>query len=204
MSTTLAPEDPTTEISAISMWRLNLDQYHAMIRTGILRSGDPVEFLEGVLVTKMTRNPPHRIALAHLRDLLLAMISGAWHLESQEAITLDSSEPDPDVAIVRGTVDDYPDRHPGPADVGLVVEVSDSTLSNDRDTKKRIYARAGIIEYWIVNLVDRQIEVYSDPTGQVALPDYRQRVIFTSGQTIPVKLDDVMVGTIAVSHVLPS
>ena len=206
MSTILDPQStesgplmaPNTDV-----WRFSLSQYHAMIDNGILRSGDPVEFLEGVVVPKMTRNPPHRIALAHLRDLLVTLVGDAWHVESQEAISLDASEPEPDIAVVRGQVDDYPDHHPGPADVGMVVEVSDSTLSTDRDLKKRIYARAGIAEYWIVNLVDRQIEVYSEPNGAAAQADYQQRHVFTPGETISVKLELVDMGSVAVSHILP-
>lgn len=190
-------------IPSTPVWRFSLDQYHAMIDCGILRSGDPVEFLEGVLVPKMTRNPPHRIALAHLRDLQQSMISGDWHIESQEAITLETSEPEPDIAVIRGRVEDYPDRHPGPADVALVAEVSDSTLANDRGLKKRIYARAAIAEYWIVNLVERQIEVFSDPTGPGEQPDYRQQQIFKAGQTISVRIGDVTFGELAVSQVLP-
>lgn len=190
-------------IPSTPVWRFSLDQYHAMIDCGILKCGDPVEFLEGVLVPKMTRNPPHRIALAHLRDLLQSMVGSDWHIESQEAITLEASEPEPDIAVVRGRVDDYPDRHPGSADIALVAEVSDSTLASDRGLKKRIYARAAIAEYWIVNLVERQIEVFSDPTGPREQPEYRQQQIFRVGQTISVRIADMTIGEVAVSQVLP-
>lgn len=77
-----------------------------MIASGILRSGDLAEFLDGQVIPKMTRNPPHPIALAHLRDLLSKVIDRAWHVESGEAITLETSEPEPDIAIVRGHVFD--------------------------------------------------------------------------------------------------
>lgn len=203
MSTTFVPpisEDIESVVPTTPVWRLSLDQYHAMIKTGILRSGDPIEFLEGVLVPKMTRNPPHRIAVAHLRDRLVALVGNGWHVESQEAISLETSEPEPDIAVVRGSVDDDPDRHPGPGDIAFVVEVSDSTLPYARDLKKRVYARAGIGEYWIVNLFERQIEVYRDPAG----PDYRSRVVYTPGQTIPVTLHGDQVGAITVSQVLPA
>ncbi len=205
MSATLIPSivDSGGAIPTTAVWRFSLDQYHAMIDRGILQSDDPVEFLEGVLVPKMTRNPPHRIALAHLRDALQRLVGAGWHLESQEAITLDASEPEPDLAVVRGQVDDYPDRHPGPGDLAFVAEVSDSTLASDQTLKKRIYARAAIIEYWIVNLVERQIEVYSDPSGPSEQPDYRQQDAFRFGQTISVKVADVTVGQLAVSQVLP-
>jgi Uma2 family endonuclease len=138
----------------------------------------PSSFLEGVLVPKMTRNPPHRIAL-------------------------EASEPEPEIAVVRGRVDDYPDRHPGPADIALVAEVSDSTLANDRGLKKRIYARAAIAEYWIVNLVERQIDVFSDPTGPSEQPDYRQQQIFRVAQTMTVKIAEVTIGQLALSQPLP-
>ena len=77
--------------------------------------------------------------------------------------------------MVRGSDQDYVDRHPGPADVVMVVEVSDSSLRRDQVFKKPIYAKAGIPVYWIVNLIDRRVEVYTDPTGPAAEPDYRVR-----------------------------
>lgn len=109
-----------------------------MIECGIRRCSDPAEYLEGVLVPKTTRNPPRRIALAYLRDRLLPMVESDWHVESQEAIKLEASEPEPDIAIVRGRVEDDPDRHLGPADVAIVAKVSDSTLAHDRGLEKRI------------------------------------------------------------------
>ena len=178
----------------LSVWRLSVEQYHEMISTGILHHGEPIELLEGVLVPKMTRNPPHRIAVTQLRDLLMRLVDNGWHVETQEAVTLDTSEPEPDLAVIRGTVRDYPDRHPGPNDIGLVVEVADTSLAHDRGQKKRVYARAGIVEFWIVNLIDEQIEVYSDPTGPVdpsnqpEQPDYQQRLVYTPGQSVPVML----------------
>ncbi len=82
-------------------------------------------------------------------------------LRMQSAITLSRSEPEPDAALVRGNARTYAKHHPKPPDIGLVIEVSDSTLDGDRIDKGRLYAEAGIVCYWIVNLVDRQIEIYS-------------------------------------------
>ncbi|MEK6259253.1 MAG: Uma2 family endonuclease [Planctomycetota bacterium] len=197
------------DVPTLSVWRLSVEQYHEMIRTGILHNGDPIELLEGVLVLKRDRNLPHRIAVTQLRDLLMRLVGSGWHVETQEAVTLDTSEPEPDLAVIRGTVRDYPDRHPGPNDIGLVVEVADTSLAQDRGQKKRVYARAGIVEFWIVNLIDEQIEVYFDPTGpvdpsdQAEQSDYRQRLVFTPGQSVPVTLGGGEVGLIAVSQVLP-
>ncbi len=205
----LLPMNGVADVPALSVWRLSVGQYHEMIRSGILHNGDPIELLEGVLVPKRTRNPPHRIAVTQLRDLLMRLVGSGWHVETQEAVTLETSEPEPDLTVIRGSVRDYPDRHPGPNDIGLVVEVADSSLAHDRGQKKRVYARAGIVEFWIVNLIDEQIEVYSDPTrpvdpsDQSTQPDYRQRLVFTPGQSLPVTLDGVEAGSIAVSQVLP-
>src|SRR5205823_2588074 len=98
-----------------------------------------------------------------------------WSLRIQSAITLSDSEPEPDLAVVRGDERRYAAHHPRPADVGLLIEVADSTLLGDRADKGRIYARAGIAIYWIVNLIDRQVEVYSAPSGSGDSSAYGQR-----------------------------
>ena len=108
------------------------------------------------------------------------------------------SEPEPDVSLARGAPDDYSSAHPGPPDIGLVVEVADTTLPKDR-RRTQTYGPAGIPVYWIVNLVDRQIEVYSDPR-----PDgYATLAIYRSGQHVPVVLDGNIVGQIVVDEILP-
>ena len=105
--------------------------------------------------------------------------------------------------VIRGDPDDYPDLHPGPDEVALVVEVADSTLRRDRSTKKRIYARAGIPVYWIANLIESRFEVYTDPTGPADQPDYRQRQEYGPDDEIPVVLDGVEVGRLLVRDLLP-
>jgi Uma2 family endonuclease len=94
------------------------------------------------------------------------------------------------------------DRHPEPAEVALVVEVADTSLRRDRGTKKRLYARARIPVYWIVNLVERQIEVYTDPTGPAKKPDYGQQRVYGLAEEIPVLLDELEIGRILVREVL--
>jgi Uma2 family endonuclease len=118
-------------------------------------------------------------------------------------VTIDESEPEPDVSVVRGDTRSYLTRHPGPSDTGLVVEVADESLVRDRGVKKRLYARARSPHYWIVNLIDRQVEVYSDPTGPADKPDYRLRRIYGGDERVPVILDGVEVGTIAIRDLLP-
>ena len=116
----------------------------------------------------MSRNPPHDAALQKGMKKWLRLLPPGWDLCVQSAVTLTESEPEPDFAVVRGDETAYLTRHPNAADIGLVVEVSDSALPGDRDDKGRIYAQAGIPCYWIVNINDRQIEVYTAPSGAVA------------------------------------
>jgi Uma2 family endonuclease len=185
------------------IWPLSVDQYHAMIHAGILTDDDPVELLEGWLVAKIPKNPPHRAVTRLLRQVLEHLVPAEWYVDSQEPITTDDSEPEPDVVVVRGETRHYLDRHPGPQDVGLVIEVADTTLQRDRGFKKRLYAQASIPVYWIVNLSDNQCEVYTEPSGPEPQPDYRQRQDYGASDVIPVVLAGVEVGRIAVRELLP-
>jgi Uma2 family endonuclease len=185
------------------LWRLSVDQYHAMIQAGILQDDDPVELLEGYLVQKMPKKPLHRASTRLLRQALERLIPDGWYVDSQEPITTADSEPEPDITVVRGDTLDYLDRHPSPHEVGLVVEVADATLQRDRGTKKRLYARAGVTVYWLVNVGKQQIEVYTQPVQTGKQPDYRQRQVYQMTDTLPVLLDGVEVGRIAVYEVLP-
>ena len=186
-----------------SLYRLTVEQYHAMAREGILTDDDPVELLEGWLVPKMVRNPPHDTALELAVEMIRPCLPGGWRIRVQSAITLSDSEPEPDVAVVRGPLRSHTNRHPGPADVGLLVEVADSSLAQDRNEKGRVYARAGIIAYWIVNLVDNQVEVYTAPSGPVAAPAYGQRQDYQPGSLVPVVIGGQPVGQVAVTDLLP-
>jgi Uma2 family endonuclease len=121
---------------------------------------------------------------------------------TNKRITTDDSEPEPDVAVIRGTRRDYRDRHPSPADVGLITEVADATLQRDRTRKKRIYAHAGIPVYWIINLVDRQIEVYSNPQPTTTEPDYLHQQNYQAEDELLVVLDGVDIGRVLVRELL--
>ena len=207
MSVTAQPI-PTAPVSHpavpdVPIYRLTVAQYEAMIAAGILTEDDPVELLEGWLVEKMSKNPPHIVATGLLLDLLPRLLPAGWFLNVQAAIATVDSLPEPDVALIRGAPRDYLERRPTAADAALIVEVADTSLEQDRGLKKRLYARAGIILYWIVNLVDRQIEVHTDPTGPVDEPDYRQRRDYGPTGMIPLVLDGVEVGTLAVRDLLP-
>ncbi|MEG5036580.1 Uma2 family endonuclease [Microcoleus sp. AT3-D2] len=197
---------PVESVAAIPndlILRLSIEQYHAIIQAGILTDDDSVELLEGWLVFKMPKNPPHRVTTRLVRTALENILPAGWYVDSQEPITLSNSEPEPDIVVVRGDTRQYLDRHPGAEDIALIIEVSDTTLQRDRTVKKRIYARAGISIYWIVNLVEEQIEVYSQPLVEVEQPDYSQRLDFGRSAVIPIFIEGREIGAIAVNSLLP-
>src|SRR5262249_30174323 len=121
-----------------------------------------------------------------------------WQIESPVRIP-DFDEPAPDLAILRGSDEDFEARTPEAVNVGLGIEVSESTLDRDRGEKLLAYAKGGIPVYWIVNLVDRQIEVYTNP-GPAG---YASRVDFRPGQEVPVVIGGIEVGRIHVDAILP-
>jgi Uma2 family endonuclease len=198
-----APPVPSDAIPDEPIYRLSVEQYHAIARAGILDEDAPVELLEGWLVRKMTKHPPHRAVARRMRRALERLVSEEWSVETQDPITTGDSEPEPDIMVVRVEAAERQDRHPGPGDVALVVEVADTSLRRDRGTKKRLYARARVPIYWIVNLVQHRVEVYTDPTGPAKKPDYRQQHLYGPADEIPVILDGREIGRIPVGELLP-
>jgi Uma2 family endonuclease len=163
----------TVEVSE-NVFRLSVRQYHEIIEAGVFDDDDRVELIEGVLVRKMTKGPPHDFTVSILKDLLTPIVGSDWIVRVQSAITLRDSEPEPDLAIVAAPHERYRQRHPGPRDIALVIEVAESTLEFDRTDKLRVYARAGLPVYWIVNLIDQRVDVYTEPRGGRS-PTYRKR-----------------------------
>jgi Uma2 family endonuclease len=205
MSATLsAPEGAETlAVPPVPIWRLSVAQYHRMIETGILTGEDPVELLEGWLVVRMLKKPAHRLATRLARTALERAIPPGWFVDAQEPITTESSEPEPDVALIRGDPADYRERHPAPADVGLVVEVSGVTLQRARLLKKRIYAGAGIPRYWILNLVTSTLETHAKPSGGAAEPDYSRQETWGVEDEVPLVLDGREVARLRVRDLFP-
>jgi Uma2 family endonuclease len=183
--------------------RFTVAEYHKLIDVGVLTENDNLELLDGYLVEKMPHDPIHDGTIQLVEDAIRRLLPLGWCTRVQSAVTLTRSEPEPDVVGVRGDKRTYLSRHPGPADFGIVVEVSNSSLDSDRDDKIPIYAREGVPVYWIVNLVDRQIEVHEQPSGATANPGYGVRRVLTTGDAVPLVLDGVAVGTIPVAELLP-
>ncbi|HTA45329.1 MAG TPA: Uma2 family endonuclease [Bryobacteraceae bacterium] len=186
-------------VGPAQIFPLTVDQYHAMIDNGILTSDDRVELLDGVLVQKALHNHPHRISTRATRQALERLIPKGSYVDEQKPLTLATSEPEPDVAVIRGDTRDYPNRHPGPQEVGIVIEISDASLERDRGFKKRIYAAGEIASCWIVDLGRNKVEVYTEPqTG-----DYKRCDVFEPHQQIRVTLDGQSIDSIPVSDLLP-
>jgi len=183
--------------------RFTVDEYHKLIQMGMITEDDNLELLDGHLVNKMSRNPRHDGSLKKTEMRLQPLLPSGWETRVQMGTTLIGSEPEPDLLIAREDPDAYTTRHPGPKDVGLVVEVSDSSLETDRKDKSPIYAQSSLPEYWIINLVDRQVEVYSSPSGPTAMPAFNVQRVYRSGQTIPFNLDGRHIADVAVDDLLP-
>jgi hypothetical protein len=180
-----------------------VEEYHRLIEIGVLAEDEPVELLEGSIVYKMPRNPPHDSTIDRTSELLTNRLGPGWRVRVQSAVTTGDSEPEPDVVVAVGPASRYDARHPGAGDVVLVVEVADSSLARDRDVKQGIYAGAGFELYWIVNLIDSRIEVYSGPNGPGASPAYRSRTDYGINDMIPLVVAGKNFGTIGVRELLP-
>jgi hypothetical protein len=200
---TTATGQPVTYGHDAAFPRFSVARYQKMIEAGILTTDDKVELLENYLVLKMTRNPRHDSAVQRMLRPLLAALPPGWDIRIQSCVTLPDSQPEPDFAVVRGCADDYENRHPAPADAGLVIEVADSSLLRDQRDKTRIYARGGIPFYWIVNLVDRRIEVYSLPSGPAPVPAYGSFQVYQPGDAVPIVLDGKAVASVPGAELLP-
>lgn len=199
---TIAQPIPMTLPSSAGVYRLTVDQYERMIQSGAISEHEPVELLSGVLVRKIPKSPEHEWATAKVWEALAACQSSDWHARKEAPVRIpDYDEPEPDLTIVRGTRAALRGRHPGPADLCLVVEVGSTTLDDDQGVRKERYARAGIPIYWIVNLRDGRVEVYSDPDQ--AAGQYRNRVDFGPGGQAPVIVDGREACRITVADLLP-
>ncbi len=179
------------------------DEYMRMAKAGILGEDERLELLEGNIIKMMVRKPEHDACLLNVDDALRQFCPGDIYLRIQMAVALADSHPEPDCAVIRGPRKKHTHRFPGPDEIELVVEVSDSSLQRDRGIKARIYARAGIRKYWILNVEERQLEVLTDPTGDVEKPSYRNTVILKPGDKIALVLGGNKAGEIAVADLLP-
>jgi Uma2 family endonuclease len=178
--------------------RYTVEAYFDLVKRGLLDEDDRVELLEGIIVAEPPMDPPHAVGIQKLADAVRSIVRDRAAVRTQSPfLAFPYSVPEPDVAVVPGRDEDYWERHPTSA--LLVVEVSNTSLKQDRLSKSRIYAGAAIPEYWIVNLRGDCIEVFRSPDRERRI--YVERFTAQRGETLaPIAFPD---GSVAVEALLP-
>ena len=166
--------------------RFSRAEYDWLIEAGFFQPGEAIELIGGELMVAEPQGAAHYTAIVKTARVLDETFGPGWHVRMQGPIGLDEdSEPEPDVALVLGDPEDYSRAHPSrPV---LVVEVADSSLAGDRGRKGSLYARAGLADYWVLNLVDRVLEVYRQPEPDAAAPfgwRYARVEVFDAGTAV--------------------
>jgi len=170
----------------IARKKFTIDEYHRLTDLGFFSENDRIELIRGEIVEMAPKRTPHSVCNSLLWRHLYDSIGRQAEIRIQEPIIiLPDSEPEPDIAIARNKNDNYLSDHPRAEDIILVIEIADSTLKYDQETKLSLYAEARINNYWIFNLVDNHLEVYSnsfqDNQGNYS---YRSKQIILSNETI--------------------
>ena len=168
--------------------RFTLAEYHRMAEVGIIKSSDRVELLDGVVYTMSPIGPGHASVVDRLNRIFNRIfMDDTWLVRVQNPVLLgDHSEPEPDLVVARFRADYYAKGHPGPADILLVLEVSDTTLEQDLKIKQPLYAASGIGEFWVVDLAGHCVYQCSQPSGN----EYRDVKILKAGDTAQLTLPD--------------
>ena len=194
---TKAPAQPT-QTAAYETRKFTVDEYYRLAEVGILQPSERVELICGDIVLMPPIGPLHAATLEHWSSVLKEEIPRQFIVRSQNPVSLgEHLEPVPDLAIVLNRAGGYFASHPGPDEILLIIEVSDSTLAYDRTSKTNMYAEAGIPETWIMNLPEDCIEVFTEPGDQ----GYAQQTIYRRGDRFsPAALADV---EFAVADLLP-
>ncbi len=174
----------------LRLW--TVEEYHRMAEAGIFGADERVELLEGKIIWMIAKGTAHRSAVGRTDKLLQNRLANRAWISIQDPVKLNErSEPEPDVAVVKIDPLDYADHHPTPAEVYLIIEVADSSLKLDCETKSKAYSKAGIIDYWVLDVVSRQLHVFRQPTED----GYQSEEIFGSDRTIsPLEFPDLQIG----------
>jgi hypothetical protein len=184
--------------SGAPLVRFTAERYEELTRQGLFGPEDKIELIDGYLVEKMPQNLAHMFLVDLFSEIFFRILPAKWTARCQLGVRLSSDTiPEPDVAVVLGPKRRYAKGKPTKKEIALVIEVADSSLRYDRTTKQRIYARDRIPVYWIVNIPDRVVEVYTGPRAGRA-PVYREREDFARGTSVPVVLRGDTVAEISV------
>jgi Uma2 family endonuclease len=180
----------------LRLW--TVDEYHRMAEAGIFADDERVELLEGKIIWMIAKGTAHRSSVGRTDYLLKNRLGNRAWVSIQDPVKLNErSEPEPDIAVVKVDPLDYADHHPTPSEVYLIIEVADSSLKLDCETKGKAYSKAGITDYWVLDVIGRQLYVFREPTED----GYQSEVILAEDKTIsPLQFPDVQ---IAVFEMLP-
>jgi Uma2 family endonuclease len=166
-------------VTDVRLW--TVDEYRRMTETGILNPDERVELIDGQIISMSAKNPPHAATNLCAADYLRSLLAGLALIRIQDPIALSyNSEPEPDIAVVQIDPRLYQDFHPGPDNILLLVEIADTTLETDRKRKAPAYAKAGITDYWILDVNTRQVYVFREP-GEA---NYRQETVFNEDDVL--------------------
>jgi Uma2 family endonuclease len=188
-------------IAGVAVHRFSVDEYHRMAETDILAPGCRFELLDGEIIDVSPANSRHAAVVSILTGIFGAHADGHYIVRVQSPLQLDDfNEPEPDLAIVLARSDFYCGQHPTASDVLIVIEVADSSLRYDRDVKREAYARAGIHEYWIVDVNGACVHVYRSPSGG----HYTSETLHRAGKLSPSLVAAVVISVESLSTEKPS
>jgi len=166
---------------AVSRRRFTVDDYHRMGEVGILSPTDRVELIDGEIVSMTPIGPRHGASVDRTNRVLVTAVGTSAIVRVQGSVRLDLfHEPEPDIVLLRPRADFYASAHPGPADILLVIEFAESSIDYDRDIKTHVYAKAEVVEYWLVDLNEDEVHVHVDPSNGV----YRAATSYRRGQSL--------------------
>jgi Uma2 family endonuclease len=170
----------------VSKKYFSIQEYHRLFELGFFTEDERIELIRGDIIQMVAKGTRHVVCCTRLIKHLTNLLAEGAVLRCQDPISLSSnSEPEPDFAILKKRKDDYLNSHPTPKDIILIIEVADSSLTYDQTVKLPLYAESGIEHYWIFNLIDNQLETYSQPYRKASDKfDYLQKIIFLSNGTV--------------------
>jgi Uma2 family endonuclease len=169
-----------------TIYKWSLDEWHELVDSGVL-AGKPVELLEGNIVEMSPEGIEHSYTNQSVSDYLRNLLQGKAHIRDAHPITLDNSEPEPDIAIVQLPTTIYRQHHPFPQNIYLLIEVSNRTLKKDLEEKIITYARNSIPEYWVIDLKNKKLIVHTQPQNGI----YAQIIEYQSGAIRPQVFPDL-------------
>ena len=187
----------TTEAPfTLRLW--TVEEYHQMAKAGIFHPEERVELIAGQIIRMSAKGTAHTAAVRRTAKVLRHLLFNQAEVYTQDPIQLnDFSEPEPDIAVVRIDPLDYADHHPTPSDVYLIIEVADSSFKYDRETKGKAYAQSGIVDYWVLDVNNRKLHVFREPTQE----GYQSEVIFSEDASVsPLQFSEL---EIALQDILP-